>query len=274
LQQVVKCELDVEVQQKQCGAVAKAMLKSIKKYCPDFVFPGKFADPEASVLEKTKHIKASNDDSEHDAGILHYQALKSRKQTTERTEAKMIIRQSGVLEYLLSLPEKEAERIWASATILAKTQRKVDLERRTETERERQENVEQKAGKGKRRAKKKAAKQAKLKGVKIARTLKELDDLCEGLYLKPLIGKAVLYTQMEALQEFHGWTTHDLPKSNDGNYLGFWQLYANLVTVLREGDPTIPETRIRLRKKQASGAGHPVTASEAERQAKKRKLEE
>lgn len=262
----------MDEQVRQCKIIAKAMLAAVKHYCPDFIVPGKSADPAPSLIAETKHILPNNDLAEHDAGLLDLYKHKNRKQTIERTDAKIKIKGNNTMEFLQSLPVKQRAEAWKNAGKELRPRLALDKERRAEMEQKRMDNALEKERKGEKKTKKKEKKGEEFKAVMLARTVEDLDSLLNGLGEK--LGRDVILKQMEQWKTVYGVTTHMLPKSTNGRPLQFAELYANLRALLAEGDPMAPETAERLKAKRKKRPGRRPSSTYAERQSKKRKIDE
>lgn len=267
---VERSTVSLPEQARQCKIIAGAMLKALKKHCSDFIIPGQFADPSPELIAQFKHVKPTNDAVEHDFGIVDYQVHRSRRQTTERTDAKLKIQINQPFAWLWSLSPQRRELIWRLARKEWKSRAKVERERKIAFEQGQIANMMAATKKGERKEAKAIELKREHEGVELARTVEDLDSLLKGINNEKL-GAQILRKQIQQLTGVHGVSKHLLPLRKNGQTLKFTPLYNNLRNLLEVGDPLTVD-KAELRKKLGKKRGRPASASEKERARKKSKL--
>lgn len=256
---------------RQCKIIVLAMLNAVKKYCSDFIIPGQFADPTASLIHQFKHVKPSNDAQERDFGILDYLIHRGRRQTTERTDAKLKVATNKPFVLLAELSAENREDVWQKAKRERKERLTVQHERRLQYQQQKIANMNKETKKAERKVTKVDEKKREYKFVELARTVDDLNILLRGAN-NDRLGKQIVLAQIDQWTSVHGVSRQLLPKTFNRKPLDFTELYNNLRALLDEGDPFAPETAQRLRQKVAKRPGRPSSASVKDRAQKKRKV--
>lgn len=234
---------------RQAKIIVKEMAKAVKEYVGDYLFAGKYGDPEPKLLAACKHVKPNNDAQERAFGIVDFRIKKHPHETTEMTDARTKLTLNDPLPVLEKQGPDRANEGWRASRLLLRKRKRDEKERRKEYRQAKIARMEEKEQKEDQKQEKKQKAEAEFNAVEVARTPDQLDKLLrhENKLLPVSMQKSVLRAQIRQLTGVHGVSKFTLPLSSNGKRLDADALYANLIALMSCGDPTEPATEAKLR---------------------------
>lgn len=266
-------ESRIDEQVKQAKVILPEMIKAVRYYLKDYLFGGKYGDPSPQLRAACKHIRPNNDAQERAFGIVDYRIKKHPHESIEMTDARQKISLNQPMPELEKLGEKKADQAWAEARLLLRKRKRSEKERRKQYRQAKMAKIEQKVQAEDRKDEKKEKAEHEFKAVTVATTKAKLDALLrsdEGKALPVALQKQILRAQIKQLTGVHQVSKHTLPLTKANKRLEADELYANIVSLMKHGDPTKPETEAKFREERNAQKkprrGRPRGAQQPKRQ--------